>query len=526
MTDQRDSSSLRGPVRAAIGLLAVAAALAVGHLLAAITGPNSSPYLAVGNTAIDLTPEPVKAFAIQQFGTADKIALLIGMGLVIVVLALVAGLLSRHGPLPGAVVFGVFGAVGIAAALARPDLRLAGSLPAVVAALTGVAVFTGLHRLASRDAADDGSERSGGAGPDGGATPGSSRRRFLVSSGAVALTAGVAGAGGQVLVRRSPVEAARQDLRNLAPVQPAQPIPAGADFASSGTPSFITPNADFYRIDTALSVPQVGVDDWTLRVHGMVDRELVLSFGEMLRRRRVERTITLCCVSNEVGGNLISNATFVGVPIRDVLLEAGVRPGAQQVLSTSVDGFTAGTPVDVLLQPDRDALLAFGMNGQPLPAEHGFPVRMVTPGLYGFVSATKWVTDLELTTFDRQAYWQERGWAQQAPIKTQSRIDRPRPFSKSPAGRTTAAGIAWAQHTGIDRVEVRVDGGPWQTAQLSTEVNADTWRMWRAELDLPPGGHTLECRATDRRGRTQPPQRTPTIPDGATGWHSIFHTAT
>lgn len=526
MTHQRHDGALSRLVRAGIGLLAAASSLAIGHLLAAATGPNSSPYLAVGNTAIDLTPEPVKAFAIEQFGTADKLALLVGMGLVILLLAVVAGLVSRRGPLPGAVLIGLFGVVGIAAALARPDLGLPEVLPSVLAAVTGVGVFTWLHALAGRE--EPASPSAGDAGDDAGAERprGASRRRFLVSSGAVGVLAGAAGIGGQLLTGRSGVEGARQSVRQVAPIQPTKKIPAGADFAASGTPTFITPNPDFYRIDTALSVPEVSTEEWSLRVHGMVDRELVLNFGDLLRRRRLERIITLCCVSNEVGGDLISNATFVGVPIRDLLVEAGVRPGAEQVLSTSVDGFTAGTPVDVLLEPDRDALLAFGMNGQPLPTEHGFPVRMVTPGLYGFVSATKWVTDLELTTFDRQAYWQQRGWAREAPIKTQSRIDRPKPFEKVSGGRITAAGIAWAQHTGIDRVEVRVDGGPWQRTQLSTEVNTDTWRMWRTDLDLPPGGHTIESRATDRAGRTQTPKRQPVLPDGATGWHSIFFTVT
>lgn len=525
MRDERHARVIKGPVRAVIGVLATGSALAIGHVLAGATTASSSPFLAVGNTAVDLTPEPIKAFAIRQFGTADKIALLSGMSLVILVLALIAGLAARRSAVPGVGVIGFFGLVGIAAAAARPDLDLLAILPSVAAAVTGIGVFAWLHRLA-RPGATHRNDRSDRTATENGPPPESDRRRFLATSVTIGVAAGAAGIGGQAFTGRSNVERARQNVRRLNPAQPPPDVPAGADFTSAGTPTFITPNRDFYRIDTALSVPQVDVDDWTLRVHGMVDRELVLSFDDLLRRRRLERTITLCCVSNEIGGNLISNATFVGVPIRDVLAEAGVRSGAQQVLSTSADGFTAGTPVDVLQQPDRDALLAFSMNGEPLPAEHGFPVRMVTPGLYGFVSATKWVTDLELTTFDTQAYWQQRGWAQKAPIKTQSRIDRPKPFDKIPAGRFTAAGIAWAQHTGIDRVDVRIDGGPWQPAQLSTEVNLDTWRMWRAELDLPPGGHTIECRATDRSGRTQTPRRSSTLPDGATGWHSLFSTAT
>lgn len=500
-----DMSSRLG--HALIGIVSTALALGVGHLLAAaLSGQNASPFVAVGNTAIDLTPEPVKHFAINQFGESDKMVLLAGMAVVITLVAAVAGFVSRTTPLPGLIVITAFGLLGMVAAVARPNVGAAGVLPALAATIAGVGSFAWLHRIAHprRESAQ--------------------RRQFLLASAGVAAGALVSGlAGARLAGTRGMAEATRNALRGRVPTPPA--TPAGADFAKAGTPTFVTPNKDFYRVDIALAVPQVDANTWRLRVHGMVNRELTLSLDDLLRRPQVSQTITMTCVSNEVGGPYISNATFTGVPIRDILLEAGVRPGAQQVFSTSVDGFTAGTPVDVLLQPGRDALLAFGMNGEPLPAEHGFPVRMVTAGLYGFVSATKWLVDMELTTFDRATYWQQRGWAKIAPIKTQSRIDRPAPFEKVRAGRYTAAGIAWAQPRGIERVEVRVDNGQWIPAQLSTEVNGNTWRMWRADVDLPPGGHTLECRATDRTGYTQTPQRVPTIPDGATGWHSIFCTA-
>jgi DMSO/TMAO reductase YedYZ molybdopterin-dependent catalytic subunit len=249
-----------------------------------------------------------------------------------------------------------------------------------------------------------------------------------------------------------------------------------------------------------------------------VDGELVLRYADIRGMPLVERTATITCVSNEVGGEYVSTSNFIGVPLRDLLERAGVKPGAEQVFSTSVDGWTCGTPVSDVL--DR-GLLAVGMNGEPLPLEHGFPARLVVPGLYGFASATKWVVDLELNRFaDKRSYWVERGWAQRAPIKTQSRIDAPAPFATVPAGRVTVAGIAYAQQRGITEVEVRADGGPWQVAELATEVNRDTWRMWRAELDLGPGPHTVECRATDATGVTQPEGRVPPIPDGATGWHS------
>ncbi len=503
---------------ALVGLLAAASALGAGHLAAGLLNPRSSPYLAVGNTAIDLTPQPVKALAIDLFGTADKLALLIGMGLVIAALAAVAGLLSRRSRTPGTAVIGVFGVVGVVAAVARPNLGPGGLVASAVAAATGVGVFAVLHHVAS-------SRPGGSSRPDDGPVDGA-RRRFLVSSGAVAAGTGVAAFAGEALASRGRVRASRLAIGPLAPAKPAPAIPPGADFVKAGTPPFVTPNKDFYRIDTALSVPQVPAGEWRLRVHGLVDRELNWTFEDLLSRRLVEKTITMTCVSNPVGGPYISTSTFIGVPIRDVLVEAGVRPGAQQVFSsTAYNSFTAGTPVDALLDPERDALLAVGMNGKPLPAEHGFPVRMVVPGLYGYVSATKWVTDLELTTWDKQTYWEQRGWATRAPIKTQSRIDSPQGFDKVPAGRVTAAGIAWAQTVGIERVEVRVDRGPWREADLAEPVNTDTWRMWRIDLDVAPGGHTIEVRATDRSGYTQTPKRTPVVPDGATGWHSVFFTA-
>ena len=257
----------------------------------------------------------------------------------------------------------------------------------------------------------------------------------------------------------------------------------------------------------------------------MVDREITLNYQQLRSRALVEVPITMTCVSNDIGGNLISNSVFLGVPLRDLLAEAGVRPGADQIASTSVDGFTTGTPVAACTD-GRNAMLAIGMNGQPLPVEHGFPVRMVVPGLYGYVSGCKWITDMELTTFDAfQPYWQQRGWAQQAPVKTQSRIDVPRTDGTVAAGRVTVAGTAWAQHRGITRVEVRADSGPWQTVDLAADVSIDTWRMWRTELDLAPGQHTLQVRATDTTGATQPQTPSLTIPDGATGWHTITVTA-
>jgi len=289
-----------------------------------------------------------------------------------------------------------------------------------------------------------------------------------------------------------------------------------------GQARYGTPNGQFYRIDTALQVPAVNPDDWQLRVVGMVDREVTLSFADLLALPLTEHMVTLACVSNEVGGDLIGNAAWLGYPIREILKRAGPTGGADMVLSRSADGWTASSPLDVLLDPHTDALLAVGMNGKPLPLEHGFPVRMVVPGLYGYVSATKWVVELKVTRFAAETgYWTDRGWSARGPIKTQSRIDTPRSGAALSAGRTAIAGVAWAQHTGIDRVEVRVDGGSWQRARLADSVSADTWRQWVLDWDASAGDHTIEVRATDASGYTQTSAEAPPAPDGATGWHRI-----
>jgi DMSO/TMAO reductase YedYZ molybdopterin-dependent catalytic subunit len=305
------------------------------------------------------------------------------------------------------------------------------------------------------------------------------------------------------------------------PADPAAAIPGGAQVDVPGMTRFVTPNTEFYRIDTALAVPRLDASAWKLRLHGLVDEEVELSFADLLAMPLVERTVTLTCVSNEVGGTLAGTARWLGLPIATLLGRAGVQPGADMVLSTSSDGYTASTPLATLLD-GRDALLAVGMNGAALPAEHGFPVRMVVPGLYGYVSATKWVVDLEVTRFDReQAYWTRRGWAPQAPIKTFSRIDVPKPLARVPAGDVAVAGVAWAQQRGVRGVEVRVDGGPWQPVKLADEASIDTWRQWVFPWKATPGTHTLQVRSTDGTGATQPEDRRPPKPDGATGWHSV-----
>ncbi len=298
-------------------------------------------------------------------------------------------------------------------------------------------------------------------------------------------------------------------------------VPAGAEVELEGVQPWRTPNGDFYRIDTALVVPTVEPTEWRLRVHGMVERELVLTYQDLLDRELTEDWVTLCCVSNEVGGDLIGNAWWSGVRVADVLAEAGVRPEANAVLQTSDDGWTCGTPIEALTD-DRNALLAIAMNGEPLPVEHGFPVRMVVPGLYGFVSATKWLVDLEVSRFDDfTAYWTSRGWAAEAPVKTQSRIDVPGDGDDVAAGSLRIGGSAWAQHTGVERVEYRLDGGAWTEADLGRVPNVDTWVQWSATVEVDPGDHTLAVRATDRSGYTQTGVRTDVVPNGASGWHTV-----
>jgi DMSO/TMAO reductase YedYZ molybdopterin-dependent catalytic subunit len=515
--DTTEAPSRRLPLLPAglIGVLALVAALAAGHLIAAFVGLNASPYLAVGNSAIDLTPLPLKNFAVDTFGSHDKQVLLGGMAVVMVLIAALAGVVSRTKPLPGQIIVGLFGVVGIVAVYNRPDLGQISILAPVVSLLVGVFVFTRLHRiLLPRTYAE---------------TPldvGTNRRKFMLTSAGVAAGAGVVALGGQLIGSSKDAEASRTAVGKLVVTRTAPPIPADADFAKLGTPSFITSGNDFYRVDTALVIPQVRTEDWSLKIHGMVDKEVTFSYEDIRNRPLIERTVTLTCVSNPVGGPYISNATWIGIDLADLLKEAGVQPGAEQLFSTSIDGWNASTPVETAMDPGRGAMLAIGMNGEPLPLAHGFPARMVVPGLYGYVSATKWVTDIEATTWSaRQAYWLNRGWGERGPIKTESRIDRPQGFQNVPAGKVTVSGVSWAQHTGIAKVEVRVDQGPWQPAELSGEVSVDTWRMWWLDVDVPKGDHQVFARATDKSGYTQTDQRVDTVPDGATGWHTISFTA-
>ncbi len=489
----------------AAGVAAVALGAGAGELAAAIFLPAASPFAAIGGTLIDLAPTWAKDLAIGLFGTRDKDALLTGIALVLAAVAFGAGLLERRRPYAGAVVFGILGVVGAAVAMGRSGMGPLAWVPSILAG--GVALLV-LRALIARLGPED---RDAGA----------DRRRFLIWTGSAAALGVIALAAGAVVrAGAQSLEAVRAALRLPAPAAPATPVPASAELGIDGRAPVITPNESFYRIDTALVVPRLDPAEWSLRVHGMVEREVTLTWDQLLAGPLHEADVTLACVSNPVGGDLVGNARWLGLPVRDVLARAGVDADADMVLSRSVDGFTASTPLEALTD-DRDSLLAVGMNGEPLPLEHGFPVRLVVPGLYGYVSATKWVTELEVTRFDRAtAYWTTRGWSERGPIKLQSRIDVPR-NGRVDAGETVIAGFAWQQHVGIDGVEVRIDGGAWRRAELATAISDDTWVQWSLPWTAEAGSHDIECRAIGADGETQTEDIRPPAPDGAQGWHLI-----
>ena len=504
-------------VGALVGVLAVAAALGAAHLVAGLVQLPSSPYLAVGSAFIDLTPPWLKTFAVNQFGTGDKTALLTGMALVLLALGAGVGLLARRDTRLGVLGVVVLGVVGLVAVLTRPDTTAIGALAPLVAVAAGVGALLGLLR-AARTSWPTTVVRT----PRGTVLP-VSRRAFLGTSTAVAAGAGVATLLGRAAGSSVDVAAAQAQVGTLTPVTPLPAVPVGADFTADGGLPFTTPNADFYRIDTALSVPRLDAAAWSLRIHGMVDHEITLTFDQLVARELVEQRVTFTCVSYDLGSDLVGTADWVGVSLRDILLEAGVQDGADQIFSTSVDGFTASTPVDTVMEPDRGAMLAVNMNGQPLPAEHGFPVRMLVPGLFGFVSATKWIVDIELTTYAaKQAYWTPKGWSDHGPVKQASKIVAGSSVPSGTGFTTTLTGAAWDQHTGITGVEVSLDGGPWQPARMGADGGRDAWRMWRADLTgVTAGQHTAQCRSTNADGALQTSTPSPPDPDGATGWHTV-----
>ncbi|WP_084477964.1 molybdopterin-dependent oxidoreductase [Nocardia jejuensis] len=489
------------------GILAAATVLGVGHLVAAFIDPAASPFYVLGATMVDHTPHELKDAAIRRFGSHDKQALFASMSVVMLLGAAVAGVLERRRSFWGCALLVILGGVTVVAAMQRPTATVLFVIPACAGVVAGVSALRLLI---------------GGSIP--GRPPvqeGMSRRRFLIAAASVGVVAAGAAAAGQwVSARLRDVSADRARFLLPRPRSAAPAVPAEVQVPVEGITSFLTPSDRFYRVDTALQLPALTSDDWRLRIHGMVDHAVEFDFDRLRMRTPVERIITLTCVSNEVGGDLAGTARWLGYPLAELLAEAGVRPDADMILSRSIDGFTASTPLSAVMD-GRDALLAVGMNGEPLPIAHGYPARMIVPGLYGYVSATKWVVELEVTRFDRaSAYWTDRGWADRAPIKTASRIDVPAAFATVPAGPVVVAGVAWAQRRGLDRVEVQVDDQPWQPATLAGEYSTDTWRQWTWTWNAEPGTHTVRVRATDRDGRPQREERTPPFPDGSTGWHN------
>jgi DMSO/TMAO reductase YedYZ molybdopterin-dependent catalytic subunit len=564
---------------AAVGIVTTLVALGVAQVVAAlISSPIGEPVQAVGELSIDHAPPSVKNFAIREFGSNDKTALVWGIRGVLIIFAIIIGILAVRRLWLGMLGLAVFAVIGVVAALSQPTAKASDVLPTLVGAAVGAFALRYLAGLAKRRAAvrQPGASRYG-APPYGGrpwtpppaswsagaaaeadgpvaaseqpdqaheppqptpaqptpAQPAAprpmtlqpaggppDRRKFLLVGAAVAGISVLTYAGGSWLANTRDVNAIQQALRLPAPAKPAPPLPPGTNLNIPGLSSFITPNASFYRVDTAIILPEILPASWQLRIHGMVERELVLTFDELIKRPLIEDYITLCCVSNPVAGPYVGNAKWLGASLRSLLREAGIKAGADQLFCTSSDGFTSGTPVQTAMD-GRDALLAVAMNGTALPVAHGFPVRLVIPGLYGYVSACKWIVDIEVTTYaSNVSYWAQRGWDAQAPIKTESRIDVPGSSPIKAGTPTPIAGVAWAQHKGIEAVEVRVANGPWHEAKLAAVPGIDCWRQWVYDWDanIRPGSYLIEARATDKTGYTQTGLQEPPEPNGASGY--------
>jgi DMSO/TMAO reductase YedYZ molybdopterin-dependent catalytic subunit len=544
MHAQQPSRRLVTVIGAGAGVVAGAVALGVAELTAGLRSSWQSPIVDVGDRVVDNVPPFVKDFAIETFGTNDKPALLVGIGIVLAVYAAIVGVIAFRWRLgPGLAGIGVFGLIGaVAARSARVGGTWGDAVPAIVGTLAGGAALWLTWRLLAPSRPTSGdlgrnvhtscgdSDRDPATHGETPTDPGrGTRRELLVRAGglftALAVAGGVAGAAGRALRSRFSAAESRAALRLPAPDRAPSPPPSAIEVGVEGMEPFFTPNGDFYRIDTALTVPQLRVEDDELRVTGMVERPMRLRFDDLLARDVVEHDITLTCVSNPIGGELVGTARWLGVRLDALLDEAGVDTRADQVVGRSIDGYTCGFPLEAA-RDGRYALVAFGMNGEPLPLEHGFPVRLVVPGLYGYVSATKWLTEIELTRFDEfEQYWVPRGYADRAPIKVMSRIDSVdglERLARQADGTVAIGGVAWAQTRGIAAVEVQIDDGDWQRADLGAALNEDTWRQWAFRWTPSAAGRTsLRCRAISEDGEIQTPERSEPLPDGATGHHQI-----
>jgi DMSO/TMAO reductase YedYZ molybdopterin-dependent catalytic subunit len=491
------------------GALAAGLALGLSELLAGLIASVPSLVESLGVWVIDDVPTPVKEWAIATFGTADKPILLISIVVVTLAVGALVGLFARKRFGVAVVVFVAFGAVAALAAGLDPKVSLGlAVIPGAVAVIAGLGTLRMLHGIGE---------------PEPETVTDTAKRDFLVGAGAVVAIAALAGTFGRFLIESAKrAVAGRDEVVLPSAAEALAQVPESASFEIEGLQEILVPNEDFYRIDTALSIPRIDLQEWTLRVTGMVNRPYTIDFPDLLDMRMVERDVTLSCVSNQVGGGLVGNARWLGVPLTEILDRAGVQSGAEQIVGRSVDDFTVGFPVEAAYD-GREALIAVGMNGEPLPFEHGFPARLVVAGLYGYVSATKWLSEIELTTWDGfDAYWVPRGWAKEAPIKTQSRIDTPAQNQQVPAGRHVVAGVAWAPTRGISRVEVQLgEDQPWVEAELSEPLSENAWVQWRVDWEPGDGGrHLLRCRATDGEGELQTEEVAPPAPDGATGWHT------
>ena len=520
---------------AVLGVLAAAFGVAIGTLVAAFFDAAFAPIEVVASTAIDIPPAQVKEWATSTFGTATK-SVVVGCVLAVVIaVAAWAGVQSRRRPAFGVQVMIVAGVVGAVAALLRPVKSPLAPLPALAAGAAAALALWLMLRWSTRATpatvtaaadvavpveADAGLSAAAGhvmpetTGPDDERVI--NRRGLLLGAGGVVVVGAAALAGARWLTDRASAVVSRAAALLPAAAEPLPALPPGVQAPVAGMTPFVTPNADFYRIDTALIVPQVDAEDWSLTFDGMVKRPYTITYADLLAMPMVERDVTIMCVSNPIGGDYIGTARWLGTPLMPLLENAGIETGADQLLSTSVDGWTCSTPLDGLA--DLEPLLAIGMNGEPLPIDHGFPVRMIIPGLYGFISATKWVTRIQATTYAAEpAYWTVRGWATDAPVLTGSRIDLPK--GRVTAGPTVIAGVAWAMAgDGVSRVEVSVDDGDWRDANLAEQPTPRTWRQWWLDWEATPGEHTVAVRATNGLGEVQTSEVRDVVPSGATGY--------